>query len=448
MTLELDDYQVAGAEFLMKHPRAGLFDEVRLGKSAQIIRAYDNLGLKRGIIVAGAGAHDAGVWRSELAKWARVPRKIIKGTTRDDLNLWLRGRVDVLLLSYTMATKWAKYIEGDIFDFLVFDECKALKGHSTQRTRAMLSTHCDGQFGLAKWAAYVHWADGTPAPNDPCDIWPFLRFCGGTSLSLRHFTDRYFRSRMGAFSARHTPRKEYAAELEQAIKSCSLRRTFKSLGKQSQPVRISTMAIDGDTTEIRTLLREHAGLEAAIMDAVEKGGLSFLDSQHIMTLRRLVGEAKAPAYAKLLAEEIADGLGKIVVYGVHIQALTIVETVLRNAGVRTVRFDGSTSKVQREMAVRSFQDPNGAHVFIGNIRSAGEAITLDAADHVDLFESDWAPGPNYQALNRTKGRGQTAQIRGRFISLARSLDEGVTQIVAEKTSALAKIGLTVDVEAA
>jgi hypothetical protein len=42
-------------------------------------------------------------------------------------------------------------------------------------------------------------------------------------------------------------------------------------------------------------MRQYPDLEKAILDAIEKGGLSFIDAQHVATLRRLVGEAKAPA---------------------------------------------------------------------------------------------------------------------------------------------------------
>ena len=208
----------------------------------------------------------------------------------------------MLLLSYEMASKWAKKLEGDVYDLLVFDESQYLKSHDTQRTRAMLGHRCDGSGGLARWAARVWFLSGTPAPNSPIDIWPFLRFTGATAMNLRPFTDRYFSARPGSYNAVYTPRDPMMPELREALQGVSLRRTKAGAGLKLPPIWLTTTSVDGDTAEIRSLLRGHPGLEAEIIRAVDKGGLSFLDAQHIATLRRLVGEGEGarlrPAYRR------------------------------------------------------------------------------------------------------------------------------------------------------
>ncbi|MFX7333291.1 SNF2-related protein, partial [Acinetobacter baumannii] len=113
-----------------------------------------------------------------------------KGRSISDLGVWLKGRADVLLLSYEMAAKWAPKIEGDLFDAIVFDEAHYLKNPTAARTRAMLGTQCDGAKGLAKWAAHAWFLTGTPIPNDPVDIWPWMRFVGATKIGLAPFTAR------------------------------------------------------------------------------------------------------------------------------------------------------------------------------------------------------------------------------------------------------------------
>ncbi len=57
-----------------------------------------------------------------------------------------------------------------------------------------------------------------------------------------------------------------------------------------------------------------------------------------------------------------------------------------------------------------------------------------------MFESDWSPGTNAQAIMRVHRVGQTETVRARFISLANSIDEVVTGTVARKTAAIGKIG--------
>lgn len=442
MALDLFPYQEEGAGFLALRDRAALYDEMGIGKSAQAIRALDKVGARRIVIVCPAAVRE--VWKGEFTKFARIQRRIIKGKDIQDLNTWLRGKADVLLLSYEMAVKWVKRLGGDVIDAIVFDESHYMKNEDSARTRALLGTKCDGVDGLAAWGARVWFLTGTPNPNDAADIWSMARFCQGTQLSKKVFCNRYYKAKVGSYSLSHSPRKEMLDELKQVIASFSIRRTKKDVGLQLPPIWLTTTTVDGDTAEIRSLLREHPGMEAAVIEAVEKGGLSFLDAQHIGTLRRLVGEAKAPAFADMLLEELRSGFEKVVVFGIHTRALDFIQGRLEGAEVASCRFDGGTNERDRAEAVRAFQSDPGCRVFIGNIRAAGTGLTLTAASDVVMFESDWSPAGNAQALMRVHRIGQERSVHARFISLANSIDEHVSAVVARKTAAIAQIHGSVD----
>lgn len=437
MTLTLMPYQVKGAEFLASKDRAGLHDEMGVGKTAQAIGALDRINARRIIIVCPAAVRE--VWHGEFKKFALIPRKVLKAKSIHDLGVWLKGRADVMLLSYELAAKWGDKIEGDLFDALVFDEAHYLKTPTSQRTRSMLGTHCDGAGGLARWAAHVWFLTGTPMPNDPVDIWPWLRFVGGTPLGLAPFTARYFKSRMGTFSAKQTPRDEMIPELKIALDAFRIKRTKRDAGLNLPPIHLTTTTVDGDTGEIVALLKEWPGLEQAIIDAIEQGGLSFIEAQHIATLRRLVGEAKAPAYAKLVAEEMKNGRDKLVIFTWHTRAAEIITSYLMGEGLHTTLVDGKTKETDRMAHVKSFQEDPDHRIFVGNIRAAGTGLTLTAASDLDMFESSWAPADNAQALMRVHRIGQGRNVNARFISLANSIDEVVSETVARKTAAIASI---------
>lgn len=437
MLLELFPYQEDGSKFLATRDRGALFDVPGIGKTAQAIRALDLIGAKRVVIVCPAAVRE--VWKGEFAKFARIPRRILKGIGIQDLNTWLRGKSDVLLLSYEMATKWSHRMNGDIIDAVIFDESHYLKSFTALRTITLLGAGCEGKSGLASWGARVWFLTGTPNPNDAADIWSMMRFCKATRLSRDTFCNRYYKARVGSFSASHTPKKEMLPELKQALSSFSLRRTKAEAGLQLPPIWLTTTTVDGDTEEIRKLLREHPGMEKAVIDAVEKGGLSFLDAQHIATLRRLVGEAKAPAFVELLKEELHNGLEKVVVFGIHTRALDHIENALRDHGIESVRVDGSTGDKDRGHNVELFQGSARHRVFLGNIRAAGTGLTLTAAADVIMFESDWAPAANAQAIMRVHRIGQERSVSARFITLANSIDEHVSAVVARKTAAIAQV---------
>lgn len=435
--LELFPLQVTGAEFLAARSRAGLFDEMGGGKCAMTIGALDRAEARRVLIVCPAAVRE--VWVGEFKKFAKIKRRVLKCNTIHDLGYWLKGRADVLVISYERATIWHKHLQGDLIDAVVFDEAHYLKSSTAKRTRHMLGTHCQGENGVARWGAKVWMLTGTPIPNDPIDIWPFLRFTGATTLNMAPFVARYFKVRATSFGTRQKVRDEMAEELRNVIAAYSLRRTQEELGLQVPPIFLTTVSIDGDTSEIMALLREHEGLEAAILEAVEQGGLSFLDAQHIGTLRRLVGEAKAPAYAAMLIEEFRNGRGKTVIGGIHTEALATIKEALEAAGIKTVMIVGSTPETQRVAAVTAFQNDPETLAFVGNLKAAGTGLTLTAAADIDIFESSWAPADNAQFLYRVRRIGQTRNVRGRFIELAASIDQRVTTTVVEKTAAIAKL---------
>lgn len=436
MPLDIFKYQEEGAEFLAPRLRAGLFDLMGTGKTAQTIRALDMVGATRIIVVCPAAVCEN--WRGEIRKFGRRPLRIIKAKNIHDLGAWLKGKAEVLIVSYEKAAKWAKHIEGELFDVIIFDESHYLKGRDSLRTRAMLGTHCDGKSGLARWAARAWFLSGSPIPNDPIDIWPWMRFVGATTLNAAPFIARYFKVRATTFGQRQSPRDDTVGELKAAIGAYSLRRTMEQVGLQIPPIFMTTSTIDGDTHEIRELLREHPGLEEAVRQAVENGGLSMLASMEmpIATLRRLVGEAKAPAYAEMLAGEFAGGRGKTVIIGVHVKALATIHEQLAAKGIKGLLLDDA-NKAGEYVAL--FQTDPTYQYFAVNIKRGGTGLTLVAAADIDMFESSWVPGDNEQAVKRIHRIGQASNVRARFIALANSIDEYVAQTVARKVATNMKL---------
>lgn len=442
ITLPPFPFQDVGSDFLAARTRAGLFDEMGVGKTAQAIFAMDKIGAQRAIIVAPAGVHKAGVWQGEFKKFGSRPRRVLKHRKIDDIQLFLKGRCDVLLMSYEGVVKHGRKLERDVTDVIVCDESHALKTPSSQRTLAMFGQDCKGKHGLGRWGAY-HWSlTGTPIPNDPVDIWSWLRFVGGTPLNLAPFTARYFSQRMSTYGAQSTVRAEAVRELQQAIAAFCLCRTAEQVGLQLPPIWMTSAVIDGDTSEIVALLRQHPGLEQTILDAAEAGGLSKLADMvdHIATLRRLIGEAKAPAYVELIDYELKNGHGKIVTMGLHTKALHFIVDEMRKRGHGVVLIDGTvTGDTRRVQAIKAFQEDPTIRLAVCNSKAAGVAITLTAAASIDMFEEDWTPAINAQAIKRVHRIGQEQTVRARFISLANSLDQHVSDTNARKTAQIARI---------
>jgi SWI/SNF-related matrix-associated actin-dependent regulator 1 of chromatin subfamily A len=439
MPLPIFPYQEEGAAFIARRERCGLHDEMGVGKSAQAVRATDLVGGRRGLVICPASLRMN--WINEFRKFGHTERTYCKGETIHDLVAWSRHRYDVLVTSYEQATNWREHITTlcDPVDFCILDEAQALKNESTKRSQAIYGDDGMGDNGIIEWAVQTWHLTGTPIPNDPMDVYTFLRFARAMPLKASEFKRRYFNARATTFGSRHTVREEMVPELRQLITNNAIRRTKAEAGIQLPPIFLTEALVDGDTDHVKALLASHPGLETAIVNAVRDGGLSFLDAQYVATLRRLIGEAKAVPYAHMLLDEIRGGAGKRVVFGIHANALMTVRDILLRHKVHAVLVNQSTPDKLRNEYVDLFQTDPKCMVFLGGIRSAGTGLTLTAACDIDMLESDWTPAGNAQALMRVHRIGQTRNVRGRFITLAKSFDGVVTRVVAEKTAAIAAV---------
>lgn len=440
MALPLLPYQIEGADFLAGRARAGLHDEMGVGKTAQCIGALDRRGARRGLIVCPASLRQN--WINEFRKFSDVPRKLLKAQNFHDFVAFSRNRFDVLVMSYEHATKWAQKIHDlyEIFDFVIADEAHYLKNTEAARTKALVADWHRHMPGLLSLGAVAWMVTGTPMANDPIDIYPFLRWTGALGdMSKPSFQRRYFHVTQKAHGEAHRTREEMEAELTSLIETHRIRRTKSQIGVQLPPIFLTSTTVDGDTNKITELLKQHPGLDQQIVKALRQGGLSFLDAQHIATLRRLIGEAKAVPFAETLLEQLHGGLDKAVVMGIHKVALQEVRDYLARHRIKAVLVNGDTPEAQRTEAVRAFQEDRDCRVFVGNIRAAGVGLTLTAASDIFLLESDWTPAGNAQAIMRVHRLGQSRNVVARFIVLANSFDERVVEIVADKTAAIARI---------
>lgn len=437
---QLDGYQDTGADWLAGggiNGRAALGDDPGLGKTAQTVRAFDKLNMRRGLVVCPAAVKS--VWVDEFDKWGYMPRRVVPITEDVQLGAWLDGKFDVAVVSYEYAKKVKKHLETDMIPVLVFDEFHYLKTPTSARTRRMLGGDCDGTGGLINAAAHTMSLSGTFMMNTPLDIWTVLRSHGAYEGRISQFEREFFELEWNGPKPNLVALPKRLPELREIVSSVILRRDKRLLNLP--PLRTTTLDIQGDQSEILALLREYPGLDAAIMEAVEQGSLSFLDAQHIGTLRRLTAEAKAPGFGAYLLEQFKGGLNEAVVIGIHVDALRIIKDILEAGGVRVGMLTGSTPDSQRGQIVRDFQ-AGALDCVIGNVITAGTGHTMTRASTMYMFETDWVPFVNVQCLGRIHRKGQMKNCLAYFVGLANSVDQKVTKSVQRKVAEILKIDPT------
>jgi SWI/SNF-related matrix-associated actin-dependent regulator of chromatin subfamily A-like protein 1 len=427
---ELFPYQREGAEWLSTRDRACLHDEAGLGKTWTTIHALDLVGAKRGLIICRAMLRQS--WMDEHKKRAKTPRRMIKGRTIRDLNAWMKGHFDVLLLSYEMASKWAIHFAtlDEILDFVVIDEAHFIRNPMAARTRMILGDHCQGPGGVIQWAEQVFHLTGTPMEKNPADAWACMQMCRVVDMPRGAFENRYVLS----------PTRDDIQDFRQRYHRGALRRTLATVGLQLPDIFYTQQIIEGDTKSIAQFFKDRPNLDSRIIDALDAGNLSFIDAGHLMTLRRLLAEAKAQPFAAHIIELLESGeIDKCVIMGFHVGALEAIHFKLAAAGLRGYLVNGSTSESLRSEACREFQENPDVKYFVGNSTTAGTGLTLHAAAHIFIFEAEWNPGANEQMVKRIRRIGQRRVQHARFVTLADSFDETLVQILIDKTRSIARL---------
>ena len=66
-----------------------------------------------------------------------------------------------------------------------------------------------------------------------------------------------------------------------------------------------------------------------------------------------------------------------------------------------LRLDGETNKVVRELDVKEFNTPDSRHfIYLMSTRAGGVGINLQSANFVVLYDQDWNPHVDTQAMDR------------------------------------------------
>lgn len=427
-------YQITGAEWLTKNPRALLSDEMGLGKSAQAIRACDMLGLNDILIIAPASV--VLNWRAEFEKFS--PRY------RDQSPI--DGHMRVVTVSYEHISKNLLHYAMAKWDVVICDEAHYLKNPTATRTKDLL-----GVGGVVHRADRFWLLTGTPMPNNASELWVMLFTFGKTKLGFEAFVDRYCHSVQIHPKRRQVTgtKTEMIPELRALMHSFSLRRTKDEVLTDMPDLTIGDIFIRHDecTLQFPPEVFEQMKLEQKILfDKFEIGGIREDQTEaevlasltalapSVSTLRRYFGMQKAQAVALRLTQELEDhAYDKLIIFAVHHDVIDLLAKHFNNPAIIT----GSTPQPKRQAEIKRFQNDPNCQVFIGNIGAAGTGITLTAAHHVVFVESDWVPGNNAQAMMRAHRIGQLKNVLVRFVTLHDSIDEKINRVLKRKSREIA-----------
>ena len=105
-----------------------------------------------------------------------------------------------------------------------------------------------------------------------------------------------------------------------------------------------------------------------------------------------------------------------------------MDDFLHFRGYKFFRIAGNTHYISREEQIETFQQPDSdTHIFILSTRTGGLGINLQAANTVIIYDSDWNPQVDLQAMDRAHRIGQTRVVTVyRFVTLG-TIEEKITE---------------------
>lgn len=458
-------FQRIGAEWLASRDRGLLADEPGLGKTVQAILAIDMLGLSTALVIPPATVRF--VWKQEIAKWSVFGHDVNVITSGEDRPL--KGCINICnydLLARGFSGK-VGYKPGPFlqrmkeiqWQVIIADEAHALKEQDSLRTMAVLSNK-----GLNGSTDRLWLLTGTPMPNHPGELWTILTSLGATDLEYKAFIAKYCEVGSYGFSLGKPigTKDEHVKELNKMLKGVMMRRYKEFVLPELPPIRIDDFPIPEVKIKVEEFfedaLADKNGTMKRIQDqeeyvrttwqmSIASGGamdtmamIKALEAigPGVALYRRWLGAVKAASLLPIIQDELETGaLKKVVLFAHHKQVIQFLKTKL--AKYDPVVVDGSVSMTAREQNVNRFQIDPSCRVYIGQNHASGTGVTLTAAHEVVVVEPDWVPSVNAQAIMRCHRIGQRSAVRARFVRLADTLDDYISEVLARKTREITRI---------
>ncbi|SMN19959.1 similar to Saccharomyces cerevisiae YFR038W IRC5 Putative ATPase containing the DEAD/H helicase-related sequence motif [Maudiozyma saulgeensis] len=147
-----------------------------------------------------------------------------------------------------------------------------------------------------------------------------------------------------------------------------------------------------------------------IVDSTYLFYFPYLHPEELTLDDLLKTSGKLQTLQKLVIPLIKKG-HKILIFSQLVKMLDLLEDWCDLNSLKCLRIDGSVDNETRKEGIKQFNTEGDDHqVYLLSTRAAGLGINLTAADTVVLFDSDWNPQVDLQAMDRCHRIGQDKPV--------------------------------------
>lgn len=417
-------------------------------------------------------------WANELVKWlgadAITPFAIDGKASKEELTRQLRqwaissGRAvtrPVIIVSYETLRLNVDELKNTPIGLMLCDEGHRLKNGDSQTFTALNNLNVSRRVILS----------GTPIQNDLSEYFSLISFANpdllGTRLEFRkRFELPILRGRdADAAEAERKRGDACLTELLGLVNKFIIRRTNDILSKylpvkyehvvfcNLAPFQLALYNYFLTSPDIQALLRGKGSQPLKAINILKKlcnhpdlldlpsdlpGCEASFPDDYVPKDSRGRDRDIRPRYSgkmavldRMLARIRADTNDKIVLISNYTQTLDLFERLCRSRGYGALRLDGTMNVSKRQKLVDRFNDPAGDEfVFLLSSKAGGCGLNLIGANRLVLFDPDWNPAADQQALARVWRDGQRKDcFVYRFIATG-TIEEKIFQRQSHKQS--------------
>lgn len=136
----------------------------------------------------------------------------------------------------------------------------------------------------------------------------------------------------------------------------------------------------------------------------------------------------------LLKSAVLKNREKVVLVSYSTKTLDLLQSMCQDLNLRTCRLDGGVSSLDRRKIVDKFNSPDSLlNVFLLSGKAGGTGLNLIGASRLVLFDNDWNPANDLQAMSRIWRDGQTRNCYIYRLITTGSIEEKIFQRQLSKT---------------
>jgi SWI/SNF-related matrix-associated actin-dependent regulator of chromatin subfamily A member 5 len=445
---KLRDYQIDGVSWMSSLFHANingiLADEMGLGKTIQTIAFLAHLYERenvRGPHLIVVPKSTMGNWVNEFTKWCssfRVVKLIAAKSSREDIikNELQPGRFDVCVTSYEGVSLCQTALKKFRWEYFIIDEAHKIKNDESCLSLLIRKLHSNHRLLIT----------GTPLQNNLHELWSLLNFLLPDLFDTStDFEDLFNLGAQEGMTTAEVEDKnvELVQQLHTILKPFLLRRT-KAEVERSIPPKKEIMVTVKMTPVQRDLYKKILTNELMRQDSKSQ----YLNI--VIQLRKvcnhpylfpgievegqddfgdhLIQHASKMKLLDKLLPRLKARQSQVLIFSQMTTMLDILEDYCTHRDFKYCRLDGSTDIYERESMIRKFTKANSKYfVFLLSTRAGGLGINLATADTVIIYDSDWNPQMDLQAMDRAHRIGQRKQVNVYRLITADSLEERIIE---------------------